>query len=101
MQVAPTSNSAAATPAPQQPGSKFLKFFMIAVALFVLLLILVMGFGYIAGLPLPHMGAEGSNLLFSDSLPGRTNRDYLSKLTLQRSESLECYAIKLTGKVLL
>lgn len=74
---------------------------MIAVALFVLLLILVMGFGYIAGLPLPDMGAEGSNILFSDFLPGRTNRDYLSKLTLQRSESLECYAIKLTGKVLL
>lgn len=43
MQVAHGPNSAAATPAPQQPGSTFLKFFMIAVALVMLLLILVMG----------------------------------------------------------
>lgn len=42
MQVAHGPNSAA-TPAPQQPGSTFLKFFMIAVALVMLLLILVMG----------------------------------------------------------
>jgi OmpA-OmpF porin, OOP family len=37
-----TSNSAA-TPAAQQPGSTFLKFFMIVVALFMLFLIVVMG----------------------------------------------------------
>ena len=38
-----TSNSAAATPVAQQPGSALLKFFMIVVAIFVLFLIAVMG----------------------------------------------------------